>query len=143
MTIRCRILPLLCVFLLLSGCIMSSDDENREVSMEIKDSSVTNTGLTYVISNQAGYELTYGGSFVLEMYRDGAWNQLEYVDGGPLWTAVLLSISPGKSAEHSVSWDGIYGSLEAGEYRLIKDVTLVKSDKNTDYQISARFSIAN
>lgn len=91
---------------------LSSD----EVTLAVKEDSLSDGGLVLEITSHVDRELTYGMDYTIEQYRDGAW----YAMGGdriiPSIAAILM---PGETNEFSVTWDK---ALSQGRYRVVKPV---------------------
>ena len=89
---------------------------SSEVSLSVKEGSLSDQGLTLLIANSTGREFTYGMEYTVEQYRDGAW----YAMGGerivPDIAAVLM---PQDTNEFSVTWEA---ALPEGTYRVVKPV---------------------
>ena len=89
---------------------------------------VTPVGMTLVISQSGGEvsgQLEYGEAFALETLADGAWEAVPYAVPGDsvAWQAIAYLLPPDKESEMEISWEYLYGSLPAGNYRLSKEFT--------------------
>ncbi len=100
--------------------------ETWGVSLSAKD--VTPTGLTIVIDKKGGSptgELETGVSFTVERFENGKWTAVTPVNDEIFWTDEAYIISEkdcdGK-IEMNTNWEAIYGSLDAGRYRVSKEI---------------------
>lgn len=114
------------------------------IAMEVKEETVSPEGLTVVVENESIEEAIYGDDFVLERMIEGNWYQmttlLEEENYG--FNAIGYSLIPGESGEWEVNWEWLYGSLERGEYRIIKGVLDFREAGNFDeYYLAAEFVI--
>lgn len=95
--------------------------------------SVTNTGLTLVIErsgNVSAGELSTGSRFFLQREENGHWADVPYPDGEPDWTDELLVIPAEGALRQQVSWEAFYGALEAGRYRIDKEIYSASSGES-------------
>jgi len=109
--------------------------------MSIKESTITAKGLTLVFTNDDEREYEYSAIYSIEVLKNKKWYKLPYVfDGSNSWTTEAYDLSTSKSSEWSTEWDGLYGILDKGHYRIIKPV---KAASNNDevYYLTAEFDI--
>lgn len=100
---------------------------------------VSPTGMTLVI-RQKGWtgigELSTGTPYWIERLTDGQWKELEKIeieDGTQrAWTTVLLLLKKGEDNRYELTWELLYGTLPAGQYRLGKAISL-GDEKQTFY----------
>lgn len=149
---------LLVSLLLLFGCGTSNNSMNaadfdptvyetvnnlEEVSMNEVEDTVSSTGLTVLLANDTDKEIIYSEDFVLETKIDDSWYQVPTVlkeDYG--FNDIGFQIQPTKSSEWPVDWEWLYGSLEDGEYRIVKKVLDFRGPGNYDeYDLAANFSL--
>ena len=57
-------------------------DEVKDISMIIKDGTLTRNGATVIINDTSGMDYTYGEEYRIDKYEDGAWKELEVVVEG-------------------------------------------------------------
>lgn len=105
----------LCIsLLLLVGCA------HQEIvpSIEIVESSVTRSGLTYIPLVDENHVWMEGSAFALERLVGGVW---EYISptASMIFSTEHLFIHSGE--ECTVDWSGFYGALVDGTYRLVKE----------------------
>lgn len=100
----------------------------------LRAEDATSTGLTLVIERSgdaSAEELSTGSRFFLQREEDGRWADVPYPDGAPDWTDALLVIPTEGALRQQVSWEGFYGALEAGQYRIGKEISAAASGEST------------
>ncbi len=97
------------------------------LSMDITE--VSSTEIAVEIKNSSKCEIGYVEAFTLEFYDEGEWHILK-----PEGEAVFIEIMYILEKESTCTWgqkfDYIYGELPEGEYRLIKEFTIYKSEND-------------
>lgn len=147
---------LLISLLLLSGCALNEsssrvylettpydainnlDGVNMKISGEVSP-----TALTIVMENNSDKNCLYGDYFRLEKKIEGRWYQIPVaIDGNYGFNDIGYDLPSGEVSEWEVDWEWLYGSLEPGEYRIIKDVLEFKDTGDYDtYYLAVEFSI--
>lgn len=140
------IFSLLCV-LALAGCTSDADQlpaqENPSATsnngeqanvatptdwgITLKAQNVTPTGLTIECEQSGGEnvaELNTGSYFVIQAQKDGAWVNVEYLpqEYDLAWTQEAWGILKNSTTTWNVKWEGLYGKLPAGTYRIGKEI---------------------
>lgn len=105
-----------------------------EVSMAVEEGSLTESGLTLLITNATAREMTYGMEFSLERKRGDAWYAMDEDDRAFADLAAILA--PGETNRFSVTWEG---TLPAGEYRVVKTIWLGDGEERL---LAAPFCVA-
>ena len=102
--------------------VESQLEKARESDVTLTVTDVTDGIATAVLDNQSGEEKLYGEDYYLEKKIDGKWYELYIEDTTVNYGVNAIGICFADSEQHTVECDlNIYGELEAGEYRLIKD----------------------
>ena len=97
------------------------------VTMEIVDGTLTNTGATIVITDLSGEDNTYGEDYRIDRLENGKWYELEdIVDGNVGWHMIGYKINDDNELRMDVNWEWLYGPLESGKYRIVKSVSNTK-----------------
>ena len=111
----------------------------NDVSLSIKENTLTNTGATLILKNNSNTEIQYGNSYEIEIKHNKKWYKL---DGEMYFTLPLFFLEPNKTAELEVNWEDGYKKLKKGTYRIIKEIKIEK-ENNTFYSfyIAAEFTI--
>ena len=100
----------------------SEQERDGEVVLQIKEKTITPTGLTAVIVNNSDADIHFGRDFMLEEEKDEEWIQVAPVSE-PIMTMDLLWAPTDSSEELALYWEPFYGQLKEGHYRLIKPVS--------------------
>ena len=143
------LIGLLCSFvLLITACNNNKLDvdevsnivtSNGNVSLTIKEGTLTSTKATLILENNSTEDLGYSDSYEIEIKKDNDWYKIN-VDIG--FNEPLYIVESNQSQELDINWGNGYGSLTPGEYRIIKDVMLMNNDDTyEDFYIAAEFTI--
>lgn len=113
------------------------------VSMTAKEETVTHTNLTLVFENKSNNQCIYGNSFLLEKNISGRWYQIPVaIDDNYGFDDIGYVLNPGENGEWTVDWEWLYGSLDEGEYRIVKEVLDFRNTGIYDkYYLVADFTI--
>jgi len=111
------------------------------IVLEIKESTITSTGLTLVIKNVAPNGYCYGSHYRIDERVNGQW--VSKIPTSTVWTDELGILSKNSNREVELSWEWRYGELSPGNYRVVKDFAYLYLDRtNGDYYpISVEFTI--
>jgi hypothetical protein len=104
---------------------------------------VTATGLTLLFENSSDKQYTYGDPFLLEKKMHGKWYQVPIeMEENYGFNDIGYELDAAGRSEWEVDWEWLYGSLDSGEYRIVKDLLDVREpgDYNTHY-LTAEFTI--
>lgn len=111
----------------------------NDVSLSIKENTLTNTGATLILKNNSNTEIQYGNSYEIEIKHNKKWYKL---DGEMYFTLPLFFLEPNKTAELEVNWEDGYKKLKKGTYRIIKEIKIEKENNTFDsFYIAAEFTI--
>lgn len=116
------------------------------VTMTIKEGTVSSSGLTVKFNNNSQNQCIYGEHYSLEQKIDSHWYQVPVVIKGEYgFNDIGYELTPGNERELAVDWKWLYGSLEKGEYRIVKDVVdfMGTGKNNPTYNLAAEFVIPN
>lgn len=97
-------------------------NEVENVSMVIKEGTLTNTSATVIITDLSGKNYTYGESYRIDKKENGKWKELETVIDNYGFNLVGYSVDENNKLEFNHDWEWLYGKLKSGEYRLVKEV---------------------
>lgn len=99
------------------------------VSMIIKDGTLTKSSATVIITDTVkDEEHTYGDSFAIQKKRSNEWIDLDTIIDNYGFNMIGYGVNEDNILEMEVKWDWLYGELEKGEYRLIKNFAVNKND---------------
>ena len=93
------------------------------VTMEIKEETLTKSGATILLQVKDGEEYSYGRWFRIDKKENGEWRGLEPIDENYVFDAIGFILNPYSESEDKVDWSDLYGELEKGEYRLVKNIS--------------------
>ena len=102
-------------------------------SMSIKEGTLTNSGLTLIITNLSNEEITLGEEYSIDKKENGKWKPLTPIIDNYGFIAIGYVLKPNNNFETKIDWKELYGELEVGEYRLIKNIN--------DKYVSVEFKI--
>lgn len=129
--------------LCLTGCSNNTAKDQDVITYEISEianitmtiDNVTPTGATILITDNTGEENVYGEWYRIEKFENETWQEVEIVAENPVFTSIGYLLDENNQLELQVNWDWLYGSLNSGRYRLIKEI-------NHKY-IAVEFTIEN
>ena len=153
----CSLFFLTISFTLLSGCNSDQSVETTDwkltkyetinnldgVTMIVKEGMVSPTGLTVRFENNSDKQCIYGEEFWLEKKIKGRWYQVPIaLDGNYGFNSIGYDLSASNGKDWTVDWDWLYGSLDTGEYRIVKDILdFRKAGDYDNYHLTAEFTI--
>lgn len=93
------------------------------VTMVVKKGSISSTGLTVTFKNSSDRHCVFGEDFLLEKEIEGSWYQVPItLDENYGFNAIGYDLAPSEVKEWTVDWDWLYGNLDTGKYRIIKEM---------------------
>ncbi len=101
------------------------DTSNRtidNVEMKIKEGTLTRISAIIEIVDKNEEPYDYGQGFRIEKNENGEWKELEIKNGQFAFEDIAYIPDEDGIIEMNTSWENLYGELEAGEYRLVKEV---------------------
>ena len=105
-----------CLFITI-GC--SRKKENvEEISMIIKEGTLTNTSATIIISDNTNKNYVYAEDFKIQKKVRGRWKDLP--SKTIFFNALGYYVDENGKLEMECNWKSMYGELEKGMYRIIK-----------------------
>lgn len=122
---------------LLDKChIKINDLEN--VSMSIKEGTLTKKSATVIIKDTSDRDNIYGADYELQIYDDGNWKYLK-----PKNELAFISIGYKVNEDHilelKVDWRYHYGTLKKGKYRILKSTST--PGEGTEHYLTTEFTI--
>lgn len=99
----------------------STEKIEDKISMIIKDGTLTKTKATIIITDNNEQHYLYDEWFRIDKKEDGKWRKAEIINNE--YSFIAIGYKPDKNGriELVVDWENLYGSLEKGEYRIIKN----------------------
>lgn len=114
----------------------------KGVAMTVIEGSITNNGLTVSFENNSGKQCIYGDYFCLEKKLNGKWYQVPVAIENYGFHSIGYNLASGEESKREVDWKWLYGTLDAGEYRIIKDILDFRDTGDYDkYYLAAEFTI--
>lgn len=115
------------------------------IEMKVKENTVSPTGSMVVFENDTEKECIYGEYFVLEKKIEDSWYEVPVtLDGEYGFDDIGYGLAPWGTSEWSVEWEWLYGSLDSGEYRIVKDLLDFREAGDFDkYFMAAEFVIGS
>lgn len=109
------------------------------VSLSIKENTLTTSGATLILKNNSNTNIQYGNPYEIEIKNNKKWYKL---DGKMYFTLPLFFLEPNKTVELEVNWQDGYKKLKKGTYRIIKEIKIEKEDNTFDsFYIATEFTI--
>jgi hypothetical protein len=121
-------LVILCLLLTVMASVVQAE-ESLDWDISLTAENVTSTGMTVVITAMGDsdrYELGFGNSYWVEVFRNDTWEAVPYINEAN-FNAILNCVIFSDSLTDEFDWEYMYGSLPAGEYRLAKEYQLYYS----------------
>ncbi|KAB2335604.1 immunoglobulin-like domain-containing protein [Bacillus mesophilum] len=150
------IVPVVMSLILAAGCNDEQKSEEADleptpyetvnnfqgVTMKIKEGSVSPTNLTVVFENNSDKQGLYGEGFVLEKKSENQWFGVpSNVDEYSIQD-IGYDLEPETVQEWEAVWEILYGSLDEGEYRIVKEIMDFRETGDYDeYYLTAEFMI--
>lgn len=113
----------------------NGDVENAsDISMVIKDGTLTPSGATVVLTNSYGYDRW----FRIDKEENGEWKEAETINDNYSFTAEGYLTNGNSEVEIPIDWTDLYGTLENGKYRIVKRAF---NNLNREEYVSVEFTI--
>lgn len=126
-------------------CVMVEDrDLNDLVDMSFKEGSLSNTGGTIIIKDKSPNKIVYGKDFYIEKYVNSEYVPLDYIHDDFGFNAMAYYVNEFGILEMNQKWEYMYGVLDKGIYRIVKDVFFdsdVPIELSDHYYIWTEFEI--
>ena len=107
--------------------------------------NITPTGAKLIFNqhdaNAPKGELSYGEDFVIEVLKDGEWEETPIpVEGNYAFNAIGIMLPCEEISEREIDWEWLCGELAPGEYRIGKSILVSKKVGSSDkYMVYAHF----
>lgn len=92
------------------------------ISMTIKEGTLTKTSATIIITDLSVDENTYGAYYRIDKKENDKWTELQPIIDNYGFNSIGYLVDENNKLELHHKWDWLYGELESGEYRLVKEV---------------------
>ena len=123
----------------LDGDANSLDNVKSNVVLELKSGTLKKTKATFILKNNSNVNIIYGNEYKIEKKIDDNWQELE---GKLNFNLPAYNLKYMDSVELKLDWKNGYGSLDKGEYRLVKNVSVENVDgSNEEFNVYGEFNI--
>ena len=92
------------------------------VTMSIKDGTLTKTSATVVIVDKNDAKYNYSSWFRIDKKENEDWKEVKVINEKYAFNDLAYIPDGDGRIDMSINWENLYGELEAGEYRLVKEV---------------------
>ena len=124
------VLVLFVVLLALLICFKPKEIKNlnlaENITMKIKEGSLTNTGATVIITDLSGDESVdlINRKFKIDYKKNDKWYRLEskIKNEVTVMTTDNVMENGGNTYTQEINWEKYYGKLDKGHYRIVKEV---------------------
>lgn len=110
-------------------------NELEHVSMSIKKGTLTNTGATIIIHDLSGRKYSYGDPFIIEEKINGKWVEVNNICSNCAFNAIAYGVDQDGILELNCNWEMMYGKLDSGYYRIVKDAIINRERAITEEDI--------
>jgi len=101
---------------------MNDDVYEDMLSFEVEEDTVNPRGLNARIINNTDSDIAYLEYYRIEKKMGDKWCYYDYNnDLGPSWSDMTYIVESGAVAEISFYWSELYGELDSGIYRIVKE----------------------
>lgn len=115
-------------------------NEVEGVSMTIQKGTLKRTSATIIITDLSGKKNTYGEEYRIDKKENGNWKELDVMVKGEYgWNMIGYLVGTNNKLVMEINWQWLYGKLEDGEYRLVKNLYMSEEKKN--YYFSVEFEL--
>lgn len=111
----------------------------NDVTMTIKDGTLTNSGATLVLINNSDKSFQYGNPYEIEIKKEGEWHKINVELN---FTMPVFQLSARENKEIEINWENGYGKLAKGTYRIIKEIDYeYEEGKYKSFNVAVEFII--
>lgn len=112
------------------------------ISMSVNKDSITANGAVITLENTSDKDYQYGDPYYLQNYKDGIWYVVPYIIEDFGFHDIAYGVEKNGKSEFAIDWNWLYGSLEPGEYRIVKDIMDFRDTGDYDvYTLTGEFTI--
>ena len=115
------------------------ESKTKDVTLSVKEETLTNTGSTFIFKNSSNKNYGHGSSWEIETKKDGKWHKIDVVLN---FNSMSFGLNAGEQKELNINWENSYGKLPKGTYRFVKHVDYeYQEGKYEDFYVYAEFEI--
>ncbi len=136
-----KIVMFMIVLMLMGGCSdevhesYTTTTEGDVWGLSLTVTDITNSGITLIFNKGDGENiglLGYGGSYYIQKNENNSFVNLMPISEITFTTDITFINE--SEFEISINWENYYGLLEAGEYRIVKEISDTQvDDSGMDY----------
>ena len=112
-----KYLLILLILCLITGCKNKSDSD---VSMVIKKGTLSRNGATIIITD-SNHKNNYDEIYEIEKKIDDKWKKIDIIVENT-WNDIAYHTDSNNELELEIKWVNLYGTLDYGTYRIVKNV---------------------
>lgn len=94
----------------------------ENVSMTIKEGTLTNTSATIVITDTNTDKHTFDEEYRIDKKVNDGWQEVNRIDNNFAFKDLAWIVGEDNTITNNVNWEKLYGKLEPGQYRMVKKV---------------------
>ena len=102
-----------------NGKIIRNIKQIDNVSMSIKEGTLSSLGATIIIEDNSDNNNVYGEHYWIEIDNNGLCSELNVISDGSVYPLVPHFVSEDGTIQFNIVWKYKYGELKSGNYRLI------------------------
>lgn len=102
--------------------IGESQSDASGVSLTIKSGTLTNTSATVIITDENNQKTSYGQWFRIDKKENNTWKEVDKISDNYAFIALAYNVGEDGTLEMKQDWKDLYGELESGTYRLVKQI---------------------
>ena len=119
--------------------ISKTSGEEINLTITLKEGTLSNVGLTMIIENNSDRDLEYGNPYSIEKYENGFWKSASTIND-LYFTMPAFGLKNGESKELNINWEYGYGKLK-GKYRIVKEFSYKENDDYISFNKYLEFEI--
>jgi len=94
----------------------------ENVTMTIKEGTLTNTGATVVITDTNTNKHTFDSEYRIDKKVNDVWVEAKRIDNNFAFKDLAWVAGDDNTITNNLNWEKLYGELEKGQYRIVKKV---------------------
>ena len=94
----------------------------KNVTMTIKEGTLTNVGATVVITDTNTNKHTFDSEYRIDKKVNDGWEEARRIDNNFAFKDLAWIVGNDNAITNNVNWEKLYGKLEPGQYRMVKKV---------------------
>ena len=112
------------------------------IVMTVDTETVTPEGASFLLSQNTDLDIQYGEDYTLQQFNGSTWEDVPVIAENYAFHSIAYNLPKDSPKTLEIDWAWLYGSLPAGEYRLVKEFMDFRGTGDFDtYTITAPFII--